>query len=184
MPVIALSDEIAALQIVASLEELLRADAVWTRFLSSASKIRSQDRQPILDLAKRMDKLLAALPASTLVLQQTAKRIAKISPSDFEEFLKSLPVDDQRQAEKLVQTEGGFAAVLRAYATSIRKGVESERKLLGSKRKLIAAGKFTPGDLSQGFICDVCKLLIVLSILTGNEWAFHFAVAQAKASDC
>jgi len=128
MPMVSLTDEVAALRVIASLQELVDADTVWTRYLASATKIGSQDKKAILELNKRMDKLLVGVPSSMLVVQRIGKKVSKKTTADYKEILKTWPVEEQRQAEQLMGAEGGFESALRTYTTRVRKSVASERK--------------------------------------------------------
>jgi hypothetical protein len=180
---ISLSDEVAVLRIIASLQEMVDADTVWTRFLKSASKIGNPDRKALLELSKRMDKLLTGVPSAMLTVQRVAQKAAKKTGGD-QEFLRSLPEAERKQVEAWVGEADGFAGALRGYVGAVRKSVASERKLLAEKRKLVTSGKFTKGDLSQGFICDIAKVVIILAILTGNETAYRWGYAQAHQENC
>jgi hypothetical protein len=180
---VSLSDEVAVLRIIASLQELVDADTVWTRFLNNASKIGSPDRKAILELGKRIDKMLTGVPAAMLTVQRIAQRAAK-KTADDRKFLASLPAAEQKEVERLVGETKGFSGALRGYAGSARKSVASERKVLAGKRRLITTGKFTTGDLSNGFICDIAKAVIILAIILGNESAYRWGYAQAHQADC
>jgi hypothetical protein len=183
MSLVSLTDEVASLRVIASLQELVDADTVWTRYLASATKIGSQDKKAILELNKRMDKLLVGVPSSMLVVQRIGQKAAKKTVED-QEFLRSLPEAERKQVETWVGKADGFAGALRGYAGAARKNVASERKLLAEKRKLILSGKFTKGDLTHEFICDIAKAVIIIAILTGNENAYRWGYAQAHQENC
>ena len=183
MSLVSLTDEVASLRLIASLQELVDADTVWTRFLESASRIGSPDRKALLELSKRMDKLLTGVPGAMLTVQRVAQKAAKKTAGD-QEFLRSLPEAERKQVETWVGEAAGFAGALRGYAGAARKSVASERKLLAGKRKLILSGKFTKGDLTHEFVCDIAKVVIILAIITGNETAYRWGYAQAHQENC
>ena len=183
MAKISLADQVAALRILGSLQELIDSDKIWTGFLQSASKIRSQDREPILELSKRMDRLLSMVPDAVLALQPIVKKASKES-TGYPDFFRNAPAQTQKWIEGWIAAEGGISGAFRVYSVRTRDAVASERKLLGEKRKLIVKGKFTTGDVTEGFICDVVKIVLVIAILTQNEFAFHWATGQAIQSKC
>jgi hypothetical protein len=182
-----LADQVAALRIIACLEETIESHNLWTRFLKGNPKPGRQDREAILELAERINKLLTAVPNATLAVEKIAKRNAKKLLED-RDFVQAAPVEERGKIKGWTESKAGFAGALRSYAVTIRRAIPAERKLLKLRQRSVAKGSQTiaaPADVfTHEFICSICKAVIILSILTDNEKAYRWAYAQAAASAC
>jgi hypothetical protein len=184
-----LSDRVAALRVLASLEELVDASVLWTGFISGGSPIDSKDRKALLELATRMNELLTTVPAALRVIDKIAKNNPKSNSPAIESFVQALTAEEQESIKRRIGSKRGYAAALIAYTAKVRATLPAERKTLRQQSRRFAQGTQTitaaPARLlSHEFICGICAVVIVAAILTQNEFAYRWAYNQAVAEEC
>jgi hypothetical protein len=131
-----------------------------------------------------MEKLLSGLPVVLRIAKAIDRKNEKNGNEALQTFLSSLSPSERVKAEQMTKDLGNLSGTLFCNYHPIERGITAEKQTLAKKRKTIAAGKYVEGDLTHEFICGICKVLLVVAVLTQNEFAFHWAAAQAVASGC
>jgi hypothetical protein len=179
-----LPDQLLSLKVFSVFQELLLTDSLWTSYLNAAKEIPRGDRRAITSVAARMEKLLSGLPVVLRIAKAIARKNEKNGSEALRQFLSSLSGSARVEAEHATKDLGNLSKTLLVSISTLEQRIKAEQQALARKRKAIAAGKFVAGDLTHEFICGICQIVLVAAVLTQNEFAFHWAAAQAVASGC